>query len=155
MNSLGAKLRSSDLALAQLTAKWRSSLKTFEAFQQRCEKAGFGLALGLYLKNMVAFVSGQSKFLTVGGLGVDALKSGGRQLPRNGVRHQLHAQQRWHRQTRSAVIAVHAPTGRENPGFRRGKWSGASGRGGGGIRRRGGGCPPARVARARLLSVRR
>jgi len=32
VNSLGAKLRSSDLALAQITAKWRNSLKTFEAF---------------------------------------------------------------------------------------------------------------------------
>jgi Protein of unknown function DUF262 len=31
VNSLGAKLRSSDLALAQITAKWRNSLKTFEA----------------------------------------------------------------------------------------------------------------------------
>jgi hypothetical protein len=29
VNSLGAKLRSSDLALAQITAKWRSSLATF------------------------------------------------------------------------------------------------------------------------------
>ena len=33
VNSLGAKLRSSDLALAQITAKWRGSLKIFEAFQ--------------------------------------------------------------------------------------------------------------------------
>ena len=34
VNSLGAKLRSSDLALAQITAKWRHSLKTFQVFQQ-------------------------------------------------------------------------------------------------------------------------
>jgi hypothetical protein len=32
VNSLGAKLRSSDLALAQITAKWRHSLKTFVEF---------------------------------------------------------------------------------------------------------------------------
>ena len=32
VNSLGAKLRSSDLALAQITAKWRGALKTFQAF---------------------------------------------------------------------------------------------------------------------------
>jgi len=31
VNSLGAKLRSSDLALAQITAKWRGSLETFQA----------------------------------------------------------------------------------------------------------------------------
>jgi hypothetical protein len=36
VNSLGAKLRSSDLALAQITAKWRNSLKIFQAFQQEC-----------------------------------------------------------------------------------------------------------------------
>jgi len=76
VNSLGAKLRSSDLALAQITAKWRNSLKIFEAFQQQCDKAGFDLGLGLYLKNLIAFVTGQSRFSTVGGLRVEALKGG-------------------------------------------------------------------------------
>jgi hypothetical protein len=75
VNSLGAKLRSSDLALAQITAKWRNSLKTFEAFQQQCAKA-FDLDLGLHLKNLVAFATGQSRFLTVGGLRLDALQAG-------------------------------------------------------------------------------
>ncbi len=68
VNSLGAKLRSSDLALAQITAKWRNSLKTFQAFQEKCAKAGFYLDLGLHLKNMIVFATGQSRFLTVGGL---------------------------------------------------------------------------------------
>src|SRR5436305_6358291 len=76
VNSLGAKLRSSDLALAQITAKWRNSLKTFEAFQQQCAKAGFELDLGLLLKNLVAFATGQSRFLTVGTLGIQALHAG-------------------------------------------------------------------------------
>ncbi|TAH35598.1 MAG: hypothetical protein EYC70_13150 [Planctomycetota bacterium] len=35
VNSLGAKLRSSDLALAQITARWRGALKTFQAFQEQ------------------------------------------------------------------------------------------------------------------------
>ncbi len=74
----GAKLRSSDLALAQITAKWRNSLKTFEAFQQQCAKAGFDLDLGLHLKNLVAFATGQSRFLTVGSLRVEALQQAGR-----------------------------------------------------------------------------
>ena len=43
VNSLGAKLRSSDLALAQITAKWRNSLATFQEFQMNCSKAGFDL----------------------------------------------------------------------------------------------------------------
>ena len=74
VNSLGAKLRSSDLALAQITAKWKGSLKTFQAFQTQCERDGFDLDLGIYLKNLVAFATGQSRFLTVGGLPVEKLK---------------------------------------------------------------------------------
>ncbi len=76
VNSLGAKLRSSDLALAQITAKWRNSLKTFEAFQQQCTKIGFEFDLGLYLKNLVVFTTGQSRFLTVGNLRLNALQAG-------------------------------------------------------------------------------
>jgi hypothetical protein len=74
VNSLGAKLRSSDLALAQITAKWRGALKTFQGFQNDCSKSGFDLDLSLYLKNLVAFATGQSRFLTVGGLPVNALQ---------------------------------------------------------------------------------
>jgi len=74
VNSLGSKLRSSDLALAQVTAKWRGALKTFQAFQEDCGEAGFDLDLGLHLKNLVVFATGQSRFLTVGGISVDSLK---------------------------------------------------------------------------------
>lgn len=74
VNSLGAKLRSSDLALAQITAKWRGSLKTFQSFQNQCAKTGFDLDLGLHLKNLVAFATGQSRFLTVSSLKVETLQ---------------------------------------------------------------------------------
>lgn len=76
VNSLGAKLRSSDLALAQITAKWRNSLKIFQAFQTVCSKLGFEIDLGLFLKNLVAFATGQSRFLTVGTLTLEQLQSG-------------------------------------------------------------------------------
>jgi len=75
VNSLGAKLRSSDLALAQITAKWRGALKTFQDFQASCAKTGFDLELGLYLKNLVAFATAQSRFLTVNSLTKDTLQS--------------------------------------------------------------------------------
>lgn len=75
VNSLGAKLRSSDLALAQITAKWRGSLDVFQKFQSVCDKLGFELDLGIHLKNLVAFATGQSRFLTVGSLRADALQS--------------------------------------------------------------------------------
>ncbi|MFN3359755.1 MAG: hypothetical protein ACK418_27635, partial [Pseudomonas sp.] len=74
VNSLGAKLRSSDLALAQITAKWRHSLQTFLDFQSACAKNGFELDLGLHLKNLMAFATGQSRFQTVGSLTLDVLQ---------------------------------------------------------------------------------
>jgi hypothetical protein len=75
VNSLGAKLRSSDLALAQITAKWRNSLAIFQAFQKQCRKDGFDLDLGIHLKNLIAFATGQSRFQTVGKLPVEKLQS--------------------------------------------------------------------------------
>ncbi len=76
VNSLGAKLRSSDLALAQITAKWRGSLKVFQAFQADCTNDGFEVDLGLHLKNLVAHATGQSRFLTVANLTLEELKAG-------------------------------------------------------------------------------
>ena len=76
VNSLGAKLRSSDLALAQITAKWRDSLKVFMAFEDECKKLGFDLGLAIYLKNLVAFATGQSRFRAVGGLTRERLEEG-------------------------------------------------------------------------------
>lgn len=74
VNSLGAKLRSSDLALAQITAKWRHSLETFLKFQESCTKRGFDLDLGIHLRNLMTFASGQSRFLTVGRYDAAALQ---------------------------------------------------------------------------------
>jgi len=65
VNSLGAKLRGSDLALAQITARWPGSLKTFQTFQETCARNGFDLDLGLHLRNLVAFATGQSRFHAV------------------------------------------------------------------------------------------
>jgi hypothetical protein len=74
VNSLGAKLRSSDLALAQITAKWRGSLAVFQGFQDRCARKGFDIDLGLHLKNLVAFATNQSRFLTVNAIPVERLQ---------------------------------------------------------------------------------
>lgn len=76
VNSLGAKLRSSDLALAQITAKWRGSLQIFQAYQDGCTKIGFELDLSIHLKNLVTHATGQSRFLTVAGLRLDQLQLG-------------------------------------------------------------------------------
>lgn len=75
VNSLGAKLRSSDLALAQITAKWPGALKTFQTAQESCEQDGFDVDLGLHLRNLIAFATNQSRFLTVGNLPIETLKA--------------------------------------------------------------------------------
>ena len=113
VNSLGAKLRSSDLALAQITAKWRNSLKTFEAFQQQCAKTGFELRSRsvpqeprrLHHRAVALPHRRQPAARRVAG-GVDG------ELPRHGVRAQLPEEQRGHRQPRAAVVAVHADRAR-------------------------------------------
>lgn len=76
VNSLGAKLRSSDLALAQITAKWRHSLEIFQKFQTECTKLGFDLDLGIHLKTLITFATGQSRFLTAGRLSLETLQTG-------------------------------------------------------------------------------
>jgi hypothetical protein len=75
VNSLGAKLRSSDLALARITAKWQNSLQIFQAFQDESSKVGFDVDLGIYLRNLIVFATGQSRFLTVGTLGLETLQT--------------------------------------------------------------------------------
>jgi hypothetical protein len=75
VNSLGAKLRSSDLALAQITAKWRGSLEIFQKFEEECQEIGFDLGLAIHLKNLVAFATGQSRFKIVGNLQKERLEA--------------------------------------------------------------------------------
>lgn len=76
VNSLGAKLRSSDLALAQITARWRGSLQQFLKFQNEVDQRGFRLDLSLYLRTLVALTTGQAKFQTVHTISLDDLRSG-------------------------------------------------------------------------------
>ncbi len=75
VNSLGAKLRASDLALAQITARWQNSLRMLEEFQEECEESWFTLDLGLLVRTMVVFATRQSKFDTVASIPVERLKS--------------------------------------------------------------------------------
>ena len=77
VNSLGVKLRSSDLALAQITAKWRNSLVLFQEFQSEVhEQRGLYFDLGFFIKSLVISATGQSKFKTLGSLNRDELEAG-------------------------------------------------------------------------------
>lgn len=75
VNSLGVKLRSSDLALAQISAKWREYLKEVEDFQEECEKRWFTLDTGLLVRTMVVFATKQSKFQRSGTIPIEELKA--------------------------------------------------------------------------------
>jgi hypothetical protein len=85
VNSLGVKLRGSDLALAQITARWRNSLALLEGFQEECDHANFTLDLGLLVRAMVVFATGQSRFDTVSKLSEGRLQEGW-ELAKEGLR---------------------------------------------------------------------
>ncbi len=76
VNSLGAKLRSSDLALAQITSRWPNLLADFEAFQEECEQSWFTLDFGLLVRSMVVQATHQCLFRTVGSTPISRLKDG-------------------------------------------------------------------------------
>lgn len=76
VNSRGANLRGADLALAQITAKWRGVWKIFENFSKECEKRGFDLEQAIHLKNLAAFAQpGQSSYKSIGRLSGKELES--------------------------------------------------------------------------------
>lgn len=79
VNSLGAKLRSSDLALAQMTSRWPNLLKELEAFQEECEKCWFTIELGQLVRAIVVFATQQCLFRSVASTQVDRLKAGWQQ----------------------------------------------------------------------------
>ena len=74
VNSLGVKLRGSDLALALITAKWPNSLRLFEDFIEECEESWFTLDLGLVVRTIVVFATRQCRFRTVGSIKREALE---------------------------------------------------------------------------------
>ena len=66
VNSLGARLRSSDLALAQITAVWRGSLAIFTEYERQTIDRGFALDLGNVLRVLVALMTDQPRFSRLG-----------------------------------------------------------------------------------------
>lgn len=79
VNSLGAKLKSSDLALAQMTSRWPNLLKELERFQEECEKSYFTIDLGHLVRSIVVFATQQCLFRSVASTPVEKLKAGWQQ----------------------------------------------------------------------------
>lgn len=76
VNSLGAKLRSSDLALAQMTSRWPNLLRQLEQFQEECEQSWFTIDIGQLVRAIVVFATQQCLFRSVSSTPIDKLKQG-------------------------------------------------------------------------------
>lgn len=77
VNSKGIKLKSSDLALAQITTKWEGSLKLFENFLSECqEQKKWDLEMGILIRTLVVIITGQCKFKPVTYLTREKLEKG-------------------------------------------------------------------------------
>lgn len=74
VNSSGVKLRSSDLALAQITAKWHGSLEIFEKFANESREYGFDLDVSHIVRCIVIFATNQSRFKTVSSIPLETIK---------------------------------------------------------------------------------
>ncbi len=76
VNSAGAKLKSSDLALAQMSSRWPNLLKELEAFQDECEKSNFTIDVGQLVRGIVVFATHQCLFRAVGTAKIEDLRAG-------------------------------------------------------------------------------
>lgn len=85
VNSAGTKLKGSDLALAQITAKWptveidgtthEGALVKFTKEADVCEKYGWDLSTGIIVRTLVAIMTAQSKFRMVPSLTKEDLET--------------------------------------------------------------------------------
>lgn len=75
VNSLGIKLRGSDLALAQITSRWKGFMNQIEDFAKEFgDDENYIVESGLPVRMLVAFATGQSKFKTVGKINKEKLE---------------------------------------------------------------------------------
>lgn len=74
VNSLGARLRGSDLALAQITARWRNSLRLFMDFQKQLDSSGLDFEISTIIRTLVAHATNQSKFDSVSSISQERLE---------------------------------------------------------------------------------
>ncbi len=76
VNSLGAKLRGSDLALAQITSKWKGFITDIDSFASTFENnQDYLLDSGVLVKSLIVFATNQSKFKTVNKIPLATLKA--------------------------------------------------------------------------------
>ena len=75
VNSLGIKLRGSDLALAQITSRWKGFINLIEDFAGKFSgNENYIIETGLPVRMLVVFATHQSRFRTVGKISKDKLE---------------------------------------------------------------------------------
>ena len=75
VNSLGIKLRGSDLALAQITSRWKGFINLIEDFSGKFNAdEDYILETGLPVRMLVVFATHQSRFRTVGKISKEKLE---------------------------------------------------------------------------------
>jgi hypothetical protein len=74
VNSRGAKLRSSDLAMAQISSRWTNLLEELQEFQDECEENWFTLDHGTLVRTIAVMATTQCKFRSIGSISVDKLQ---------------------------------------------------------------------------------
>lgn len=80
VNSLGAKLRGSDLALAQLTSRWKGFMNELETFAKEFDNNDdYFHETGIMIKTLISIVSGQSKYKTINRYSLDQYQLGWQQ----------------------------------------------------------------------------
>jgi len=86
VNSLGIKLRGSDLALAQITSRYHGFMAEIEEFSKEFhEDEDYVLESGLPIRMLVAFATHQSRFKTVGRISKEKFEESWK-LAKNGLR---------------------------------------------------------------------
>jgi len=80
VNSLGIKLRGSDLALAQITSRWKGFMQLIEDFANEFKNdEDYIIETGLPVRMMVIFATHQSRFKTVGKISQERLEDAWKQ----------------------------------------------------------------------------
>jgi len=75
VNSLGIKLRGSDLALAQITSRWKGFINLIEDFASKFnDDENYIFETGLPVRMLVVFATHQSRFRTVGKISKEKLE---------------------------------------------------------------------------------
>ena len=76
VNSAGAKIRNSDLALAQITAKWAGSLEILQSTEKEFLDYKFPIDMSTLLRTLTVYTTGQSKFQAINKTTVSELEEG-------------------------------------------------------------------------------